>query len=362
MGFFAQTRDRLALRSKQNAFRKRPSAELLGDLVKCQLRLGDYEAAHRYTVWGRRLFPDSPVVDQMYRIAARARAEKGMQDARRDVKAKPTPGGFQRLAQYAIEISDGVTAMAALRECIQRFPTCAPAYTSLADLCERRYLRDLSRVDGREVLQLYQKACKLDAKDQQAPLRLAQFYVKIGALEKGRSTVEEVLQRDRQCEEAHVLLQRIAASDGSEDDVEDLLRQIEEEGRLPGNDQDTRRMRREVSRLCRGLKGAQEELGANRILVVDADGQPWDDQGPVASDAFVGLLANLSSSAQMTTRRVGLGPLRGVTLESGAGSIVVRRGTRALVGASLKPDESILGSQERLSELIGGQLAEQKQS
>ena len=68
------------------------------------------------------------------------------------------------------------------------------------------------------------------------------------------------------------------------------------------------------------------EIGAHRAAVVDADGDAWDDAGNVSTDALVTITTNLSRTAHITTRRSGLGALRGVTLESSGGALVLRRG------------------------------------
>ena len=346
----------MALRNKQNRFRKEQTPSVFCELVQCHLRLGDYDTAYQQSVWGLRRFPDSEIVQEMAQITQRAVAGKAMQQARQQIKQKPTPDGYQKLAKYALQVSDGATAMEAQRECLQRFPTYAPAHARLAQLCERRFMRDLAFADGCDVVNHYRKACKLEPSDEDSSIRLIRFYAKIGAF--GTAREFALLQTDQLPEstELQTICEKLdnAPAGDSDEDVFLILRRIEEDGRLPGDGQDQRRMQREVMRIRSGLPNLVSELGASRAAIVDNEGEAWDERGSARADAFVNMTGNLSRSAHLATRRAGLGALRGVTLESSGGSLVLRRGARSAVSCLLPAGQSILGSQEALNHLVMG--------
>ncbi len=354
MGFLAKSRDWLKLRAKQAQVKKSPDPIVLSELVQCLLRLKDLDAAYEHVSWGMKRFPDSDVVQETHRIVVREKARLGVQQATKEIQESPSPMGFMRLAKSALQLRDGETAGKALRECVRRFPDCGPAHSLLAEIHERRFLRDLAVSDGMAVISFAQKACRLDPTDVDTQLRLARFLGMIGAVSMARKLATAILARDSRRSDARELVDSLPDNPPAQkpDEIGEMLARIEEDGRLPGDGSEEYRIQREVGKLCRGIREVKEKLRARRSIVLNPECEAFDDLGPLGVDAFVDLSANLSQSAQLLCRRTELGPLRGVTLEGAGGSLVVRRGFRCVVGCLLPRDGTILGSQESLRVLV----------
>lgn len=356
MSFLSQTKDRLTLEMKKLRLRKNPTPGVISEVVQCCIRLRRFEEACKIAQEGLREFPKAVLLQEIYRIAVRELARDEVKHARKEAREKPSPAAFLRLAKNAIQILDAATAVEALAECIKRYPECAPAHAALGDVYERRYARDLLAVDGRRVIDLLETARRLDPTDLGSQLRLARFLARIGAYALSRKNAEELIHRDSSMDEVRDLLATLPEG-GEPEDAEalaDILQHIEEAGKMPRDRQDATRTRREVSRLSRGLPKVRERIKAPRAIVVDVNGDAWDEQGTIGVDAMVSMALAMSRSANITTRRSGLGPLRGATLESSGGSLVLRRGYRCTVAALLAAEESIRGTQDALARLLAG--------
>ena len=355
VGFFAKSRDKFRLRSALKRLKKSPSPQALCELVQCHVKLSELDAAHEYTTWGLKRFPGSALVQEMHRIVVRERAYVGMNEVREEVRKDPTPEGYLKLARFSLQARDGTAAISALEECVRRFPTSVPAIHALADMKERRYLRDLSSADGRAVVKLLSDAWTLDGRNLEWQMKLARFYQKLDALHLARQAAEHARQRKPKSRTVREFLSYLPeAPADQEDDLERILREIEERGYLPGFGEEAIRVQMELDRLRKGLNKTQKKIGATRALVLVRDGEAYNARGMVASDAFVRLSNNLLRSTHRTCRRSGLGPLRGATLETDGGSVLIRRGYRATVACMTPTDSSIKGSQEELGQFLAG--------
>src|SRR5262245_20341171 len=209
MGFFARSKDWLKLRSKQAQLKKSPDPVILCELVQCHLRLGELDEALEHINWGLKRFPDSDVVQETQRIVVRERARTGIQTISKELQNNPTAEAYLKLAQFAVQLRDSDSAGKALRECIKRFPECAPAYALLAELHERRFARDLAAADGMAILGFAQKACRLDPTDIETQIRLARFLSTIGADYLARKLLIAVVSRDSRRQDARTLLDQM---------------------------------------------------------------------------------------------------------------------------------------------------------
>lgn len=356
MSFFSNTKDRISLEMKRLRLRTNPNPSLLSEVVQACMRLKKYEDAAHLAQDGMRQFPDSIIVQEVFRVAQRELARSEVQQAQEEVRKHATPQAYLRLAKNALQILDGVTAVEALQQCLARFPDCAPAHAALSEVFERRHQRDLLASDGRKVLDHMERAQKLDPSDLTVPTRKAHFLAKIGAFGRARVTAEQVVAQDPTIEGIRDLVASLPARRAPEDDeiLEDLLVRIEEVGKFPRDQDDATRMRRELTRLCKGLSAMRTSIASERALVIDANGDAWDEQGALSVDAMVNITSNLARTANLATRHCGLGPLRGATLEATNGALALRRGFRCTVGSLLPSGASIRGSQEALAKLLQG--------
>ncbi|MEW6745365.1 MAG: hypothetical protein AB1486_21650 [Planctomycetota bacterium] len=247
-----------------------------------------------------------------------------------------SPRPYFEKARDALESHDDETALHLMHECTERFPKCAPAYSLMANIHERRFLRELHASDARLVVRYLRAACSLDEANRNLRARFERFLDLIGV-------------------EPHPGRPGSAGGPPAPDDeeVDERLLQIEEAGSLPGDyGEEAGRIRRERDRLRRCLGEVTRAFSPQRAAVLDTLGGAWDETQRLEEDVFVRLAAGLLRASQIATRRMGLGAFRGATLESAGGSLMVRRGTRNAVVALLPRIVSTYRCQERLHSLM----------
>ena len=367
VGFLARSRDRLLIPRKLARWRDTPSPSALADAVQTLLRLEDVDKAWATARQGYARFKDDELVREMWRIAGRAHAEQGVALAQQEVREKPTANAFLKLARFSVLLRDVEAALRALEECLRRFPTSAGAHAAFAELLEQRWLRDLAASDGRAVLSHLRKAWRLDGAEATRPLRLAAFLARVGAVREALAVTEEVLHLHEEHEDARTLrdsLSRIVAAGvesgaidpGIEEDVEALLRQIEESGRVVGDPGDAARVARESERMRAFLPAFRERTGCEQALVLEPKGDALDERGAIGACPLTSLAANLARSAQLTVRRLDLGPLRSVAMETTGGSLLLQRAQRCMVGALVDDPEAVENGKAVLEQLVAGRL------
>ncbi len=367
MGFLARSRDRLLLSRRLARWRDAPSPAALTEAVHTLLRLGEVERAWTLARQGYAKFKDDDLVRELYRIVGRAHAEHGLVAAQDEVKSRPTAAAFVRLARFAVLLRDVEGAFVALEECLRRFPASAAAHAALGELHEQRWLRDLAAADGCVVLTHLRKAWRLDGAEPTRPLRLAAFLARVGAVRAALNVANEVLHLHEEHADAIALRDSLArvvaagvqagtiAAEG-EEDVESLLRQIEESGRVVGDPGDATRVARESERLRAFLPALRERTGCEKALVVEPKGHAQDERGALGASPLVNLAANLSRSGQFTVRRLDLGPLQSVTMVTTGGSLLLQRAQRCLVGVLLDQPDAVERGKAGLEDLVAGRL------
>jgi tetratricopeptide (TPR) repeat protein len=367
VGFLARSRDRLLLPLKVGKWKHTPSATTLNELVQALLRLGEVEQAWEHARDGFAKFKDNELVRELHRITARAHAELGLKKAQVEVREKPSSTAFLRLARCAVILRDIDQAFHALDECIRRFPTSAHAYAALSELIEQRWLRDLAAADGRSIVNFLRKAWRLDGADATRPLRLAAFLGRIGAQRSALEVVEEVLQIDEKNADAVALQDSLVKYIDAEiasgridpdakDDIDSLLRQIEEQGRVVTDPNDTSRVARETEKLRSWLPLLRKRTGCVHVLVLEPKGGCFDERGQLGSNPLTTLVANLARSAQITARRADLGPLLQVQLETAGGALMLQRAQRCAVGLLVDDPSQVAAGNEALIALVEGRL------
>ncbi len=368
VGLLSRASDRLLLPRKIARWKKEPSPEAVCELVQSLLRLGEVEEAWSFARQGYARFKDHELVRELWRIAGRAHAEQGLKTAAAEIESHPTAGAFLKLARCAVLLRDAETAFRALEECLQRFPTSASAHAAFAELIEQRWLRELAAVDGRAVITHLRKAWRLDGADFASPLRLATFLARIGAHRDALAVVDEVLQLDEQHADAVALRETLAKAMTAEpdpnateeearDDVDALLRQIEEQGRVVGDPTDEMRVAREGERLCGYLPALRARTGCERAFVLEPKGTVYDENGGLGVNPLTSLATNLLRSSLITARRADLGPLDAISLETGGGSLAMRLLQRCAVALLFDTPDSASEGQSALLDLAEGRLA-----
>ena len=365
VGFLARSRDRLLLSRRLARWRDDPSPATLVDAVQTLLRLGEVERAYAIARQGVTRMKGDALVHELWRIATRAHAEEGLVVARAEIRAKPSASAFLRVARCSALLRDSEGAMRALEECLRLFPTTATAHAALAELLEQRWHRDLAAADGRLVLTHFRKAWRLDGAEATRPMRLAAFLARIGAVRAALAVAEEVLQLHEDVSDARALRDSLAqvvekglaagtleAAHG--DDVDGLLRHIEESGRVAGDPGEATRVARESARLCAALPSFRARTACEKALVIEPKGDAFDERGPLGASSLASLAANLARSAQVTVRRLDLGPLGAVEMETAGGTLLLKRGQRCFVGALFDQPESDTAARAALEELAAG--------
>ena len=367
MGFLARSRDRLLLPLKVGKWKHTPAPASLNELVQALLRLGDVEQAWEVVKDGFAKFKDNDLVRELHRIVARAHAELGLKSAQKEVKEKPSATAFLRLARCAVLLRDLDQAFHALDECIRRYPTSAHGYAALAELIEQRWLRDLAAADGRLIINYLRKAWRLDGSDASRPLRLAAFLARIGAQRSALDTIEEVLQLDERHADALALRESLTKVIDAEvaagrlnpdlnDDTDSLLRQIEEQGRVVTDPNDTARIARETEKLRAWLPILRKKTGCDHAFVLEPKGGCFDEKGQVASNPLTGLAANLARSAQITARRADLGAVIEIALETAGGALLLQRAQRCAIGLLVDDPSLAPAAHDALVALVEGRL------
>jgi tetratricopeptide (TPR) repeat protein len=367
VGFLARSRDRLLLPLKAGKWKHTPAPSSLNELVQALLRLGDVEQAWEVVKDGFAKFKDNDLVRELHRIVARAHAELGLKSAQKEVKEKPSATAFLRLARCAVLLRDLDQAFHALDECIRRYPTSAHGYAALAELIEQRWLRDLAAADGRLIINYLRKAWRLDGSDASRPLRLAAFLARIGAQRSALDTIEEVLQLDERHADALALRESLTKVIDAEvaagrlnpdlnDDTDSLLRQIEEQGRVVTDPNDTARIARETEKLRAWLPILRKKTGCDHAFVLEPKGGCFDEKGQVASNPLTGLAANLARSAQITARRADLGAVIEIALETAGGALLLQRAQRCAIGLLVDDPSLAPACHDALVALVEGRL------
>jgi tetratricopeptide (TPR) repeat protein len=368
VGFLARSKDRLLLPLKIGKWKHSPSASSLNELVQSLLRLGDVEQAWEFAREGYARWKENELVRELHRITARAHAELGLKMAQVEVREKPSSTAFLRLARCAVILRDIDQAFHALDECIRRYPTSANAYAALAELIEQRWLRDLAAADGRSIVHYLRKAWRLDGADATRPLRLAAFLARVGAQRSALEVVDEVLQIDETHADALALRDTLAKYIDAEvaagridpdakDDVESLLRQIEEQGRVVTDPNDTARVARETEKLRSWLPLLRKRTDCVHVLVLEPKGGCFDERGQLGANPLTTLVANLARAAQITARRADLGPLLQVSLETTGGALMLQRAQRCAVGLLVDDPAQVAAGHDALTALVEGKLA-----
>ncbi|MFO0984875.1 MAG: tetratricopeptide repeat protein [Planctomycetota bacterium] len=360
MGWFKRIGDQLLAHRRKAAFDKDPSAENLVRLVQLLLSMGEPTEAHRFTCLGIKSFPHDELVHELHRIATQQRARKGVEQARAEIESSPSRRAYLKLARDSLTLRDSDTARKALEECVQRYPDCAAAYAGLAQLHERLFLWDLAADDGHRLIRYATEAQRLNPSDPDPTFHLALFYERIGALGHARKAAEHVQELDRSHSSARAFLERLPPAPAAEDEsMVSLLQQIEEHGRLPGGDMSERhRIARELARYRTSLAELRQSLDGARCIVVGPEGEAWDDAGPAEPDALVSLVHGLTRTTQLATRRVGLGPMRAITLETAGGTVLLRRGSRGTISCLLPKGTVARGIQQLLKRVMQVETSE----
>jgi tetratricopeptide (TPR) repeat protein len=361
MGWFQRGRDKLVAYRRRSAYEKHPSAETLTQLIQCLLSMGDYAEAHRFSSLGVKTYIQNELIRELHRISTQQRAREGIEQARKEILTNPTRHSYLKLARDSLTLRDSETARKALEECVARYPDCAPAFIGLAQIHEKLFLWDLAAEDGHQVIRYANEARRLSPSEVEPVFHVAQFFARIGATTHARRTAERVLKLDRGHAGARTLIELLAKEpeNAEEVDLNILLQQIEEKGRLPGDEVSEReRIQREISRYRAGLPELRESLPGSRCTVLGPDGEAWEESGLVDHDALISLAHGLTSTTHLTTRRAGLGPMRAITLESDAGAVVMRRGFRGTVACLLPRGAPLRGSQQTLKRVMQSGSAE----
>jgi tetratricopeptide (TPR) repeat protein len=304
---------------------------------------------------------------ELLRIAARAHAEVEHALAQREIRERPTDRSFLKAARCAVLLRDGEAAVRALEDGLRRFPNSAPMHAGLADLLEQRWQRDLVAADGRAIVSHLRKAWRLDGADAGRPLRLAAFLARIGAVRAALHAVDDLLElhpehpQGRELREslaqllnAQIEAGRLGANDPADEDVDALLKQIEELGRLAGDPGDATRVARESARLRAGLAGVRLRTGCEKAFLVEPRGDVHGEEGPLRTVALAGLAAALSRSAQRTVRRLEMGPLLTAEMETAGGTLLLRRAQRCLVGVLHDQPEADPAARAAIRDLATG--------
>jgi hypothetical protein len=367
VGLITRSRDRFLLPRKVARWKKEPSPAALIDLVQTLLRLEDVEEAWQFARQGYARFREHEEVRDLWRNAGRAHAEHGLKTSQIEIQERPSAPAFLKMARCAVLLRDVETAFRSLEECLRRFPTSAPAHAAIAELLEQRWLRDLAAVDGRAVISHLRKAWRLDGTDFSRPLRLAAFLARVGAQRAALAVVDEVLQLDEQHTDAVALRESLAKviaveaeagrlDPAQEDDVDALLRQVEEQGRVVGDPNDEMRVAREGEKLCTYLPALRERTGCEKAFVLEPKGTAYDEHGGLGVNPLTSLATNLLRSALITARRADLGPLDSVALESTGGSLLIQLQQRCAVAVLLDRPEAIDAGRAVLVDLAEGRL------
>lgn len=367
VGFLARSRDRLLLSRRLAKWRDAPSPETLSDAVQTLLRLDDVEKAFTIAREGEAKFKGDPLVRELWRIAARAHAELSYVAAQAEIESNPSAAAYLRVARCAVLLRDSDAAMRALEECLRRYPTAALAHAAMSELLEQRWQRDLAAADARAALTHLRKAWRLDGTDPARPLRLAVFLARIGAVREALRVADELLQLHEDHTEANALRGSLSQvvearlADGTlapneHDDIEALLRQVEESGRVAADPGDEVRVGRESARLLQALAALRTRTRCEQALVIEPNGDALDERGLLGSCPLGGLATNLVRSAQMTVRRLDLGPLLAAEMETAGGTLLLHRAQRCFVGALFDQPETGDDARTVLGEVAAGRL------
>jgi tetratricopeptide (TPR) repeat protein len=347
------------LRHLEHRVREQPSPSTYVDLGQVHINLGDCDKALQVADSGLCLFPDAPELQQLRQFARKSQVKARVQALRAKLDKAPTAKLYRELAALHLELDDFGAVQSVCEECIVRFPGEAEAWLILARARLANFYRDLSAREGQEAVRCLTKVVEI-APDHASALRLlGELFFRIGAHGLARQHLESLRATGQDDPEVLALMQKLGTSAGDED-LEALLRDVEEGGRLRNTltaqkpvhsgEEGISRIRDALAQLAetRGVRKATYIRGARALV----KGEIRDGK-----DAFLRVTRVVAKASQRFARRLDIGNFNKGVLDGPFGHICICSYGEVVAAVQCDAATSVDGVLADLQELVAASLS-----
>ncbi len=365
MGFLSSSKELVRLTRLRRELESEPRPHGIAELARAYLALGENEVAQEVIDFGRTTFPES---DDLKRVASLVTAEAAkarLSDAKEAARHNPTVQSWLELADVYKSMDRIDLCTATLREALERFGDNGTVLTQLGEIRLQRFMETIASTDALAAESLLRRALEIDPEALKPRYLLAELCFRVGAFDRSRTLVEQLLQISPQHERGRELANQLVDVDRSMEndklDFYSLLMIVEERMSLnaTGGAGAGGETGRDSSRSA-GLSAPDDEflrisrsLGAGVTMLIDSDGPEW---GTADDKQTADSVRSLSSVMNRAARGMELGVPARVVVEGSDGALVLeqkRNLTFALVlpGAA-RVDAAAVAARDALERLV----------
>lgn len=313
------------LRRLENRAREEPSPSTFVDLGQVHINLGMTERALQVAEEGLALFPDSAELTKLRDFVRRNVARARIDDLRDRINRSPTSKLYRELAGLFLELGDQVAVHATCEEWSVRFRSDPGPWLVLGQARLGNYYRDLSAREGIDAVQCLERAIALDARERKARELLAELFYRVGAMHRARAQLD-ALAVDGEEPALQPLRRAVATTESLGNDLEVLLRNVEQSGalpnapptvaQLPAGDPGIGTIRDSLAQLAemRGVRKATYIKGTRALV----KGEIKDGK-----DAFLRIVRVVAKAGHRFSRRLDIGSFKKGVLQGPFGYICV---------------------------------------
>ncbi len=219
------------LRRLERRAHEEPSPSTFVDLGQVHINLGMVERALQVAEEGLALFPDSAELAKLRSFTHRTVIKSSMKELRQRLNRSPDSKLFRELAGLQMELGDAGGVHATCEEWSVRFRSDPGPWLMLGQAHLVNYYRQLAAHDGLEAVACLERAVALDPRETKARELLAELFYRAGAIHRARAQLDALgAPRDN---DGQALQQAVASAESLGNDIEVLLRRVEQNGALP---------------------------------------------------------------------------------------------------------------------------------
>lgn len=334
MGLFDRLKQKKEIERLEATVRGNPSPKAYLELSERYISTGDIDKAFRLVDSGLRAFPKSNDLLQRLVSLRKRRNQEEIRELSGQIASSPSAQAYARLASLYREIDEEERCLDLLREAVDKFPAADSPHQILGEMRLERFRLDHYHRDGKLAIDHLEKAIERNETNYKALLALAKLLLEIGAvghaLKRIREiqafapsdpAVDEVLRAAEQCPRGQV------------EDVDELLRRVENQGRMifplaPPKDPRTRALARAIDYTA-DVEMAQRGLEQLAALPGFVAGSLTGGNGTIAlhggGEAFGPAVTDFVETVGRHVRRMDIGNLTQAQIDGAFGQVYLSR-------------------------------------
>jgi len=157
------------------------------------IELDALEEAREEIDKAKREFPNSRALSEAENKLTKLQAKDELRGHRQELSKSPTGVTYYRLAELYRDCGDYDKTIEFARKGTVRHPAFEGNYIILGEIRYDRFKRDLRAADGRQAIELFEKASDLNRENYRLLKQLAELYLAIGARDDAISKLNEIL-------------------------------------------------------------------------------------------------------------------------------------------------------------------------